>query len=270
MSKPKISTKTRNSYIEKEELIIKSLSQHLEGLTPKFIALYTRINVNTIKSILKKLEEKGEVTLKDGIRGFYILVENSPHSSIFDWNFHNAQLNYSVPEYGGNAISETFEFGLIRYDFNIGKKSKQANIHIITEHPIPLSTISVCFSYFSLLIQRYTGCTPNINDINVSCIEFNQDYANLRLEGASCITLTDLLNQFKIYQKENGVRIEYKLTVPIKPETIFSLLNKQGYSLSLLQDMNLLKTKQESIEKSMKNIKGLLSAILNKLSSENE
>lgn len=265
-NKLKDATNPPYTYIEKENKTINTLREYPEGAYPKVIAFSSGINVNTTKSILKKLERKGAVKLKEGLRGIYVLVDNELHGNIFAWNFHNTTLTCLLPDYTGERVKETLNFGLVNYEFEIGKETKNASMKVITNYPINISSICSIFSFFSLLIQKYVNYLPKMEEISLSCIEFNQDYLNLKFEGTKCITLTELLNQFKIYEKKTGIRAEYKLTIPIKAEAILSLLNNQTPSLSLVQDMNLLKIKSETIEKTIIKMNGLLSALLNKIS----
>jgi hypothetical protein len=262
-NKLKVSTKSSKS-LENQEKVLNLLKEHPDGIYPKVISFYSKINQNTVKSILIRLKSKGIVTLKTGIRGLYVLVENTSHDSIFDWNFHNTTFSCLIPSYNGEAINETFEFGTIKYHFEIGKESKQATIRIITDTPINISSICVCFSYFSLKVKDYTSYLPELKEVSVSCIEFNQDYANLRLEGAKCITLTELLNLFKIYQKESGVRIEHRINTPIDAESIVSLLKNQTPYLSLIDTVKEIKRNQENSNKHMSRLYGIIKTILNK------
>jgi len=267
-NKLKVSTKTPNS-LEKQGKILSIIKDHPEGIYPKTISLYSKINLNTIKSTLTKLKSKGIVTLKNGIRGLYLLVENDPHGSLFDWKFHNANLSSIIPDYCGETMDETVDFGLVRYDFSIGKDSKQATMRVITDYPINISAIFSCFAYFSLFVNKYTGYTPKLEETTLSSIEFNQDYVNLRFDGVKCITLTSLLNQFKVYEKENCVRVEYKTTIPIQAEAIASLLNNQTPYLSLIGTVREIKQSQEKSNKNINQIHGILSAILDKFNKNN-
>lgn len=264
MAQLKVSTNNSISPKEKEEKVLNILKEHPEGIYPKFIALYTGININTVKSILQRLEQKGIVKLKEGLRGIYELVENDTHSSIFDWNFQNTRLSCPLSNYTGEKIDTTLDFEFITYHFQIGKDSQQASIHIIADRPINLSSICVCFSYFSLLVKQYTSYLPKLEDTTISCIEFNQDYANLKFEGVKCITLTELFNQFKIYQKENCVRAEHKILVPIKAEAITSLLMNQTPYLSMLHNINIIKSKQNSVDKNLKKLSKIIPVLLDK------
>jgi len=260
----KVSTSKEVSAKEKEEKVIQLLKGNPQGTSPKQLSFYTHINQNTIKSLLKRLELRGVVRLKEGFRGIYELVEKGPHSDLFSWNFQNVWLSCPLPDYTGEKIDETFDFDFVKYEFHIGKESQQASVHIIADHPINLSSISVCFSYFSLLVKQYANYLPKLEETTISCIEFNKDYSDLKFEGVKCITLTELFNQFKIYEKPLGIRKENKITVPIKAEAILGLLNNQTPYLSLLNDISIIKSRQEILEKILSNISKVIYSFLNK------
>lgn len=66
----KLSVATRTGVADqKHKRIFACMTKYPEGITPKAIALYTSINVNTIKAILPKL--KG---VKKIMRGYYKVV----------------------------------------------------------------------------------------------------------------------------------------------------------------------------------------------------
>jgi len=264
MIKPKVSTNTSYTAEEKRKMVLNVLNEHPEGIYPKIISYYTRININTVKSILIKLRIENKATQKEGLRGLYFLVENSAQGSIFDWNFHNTTITCLLPGYSGEKISKTFNFGTIKYEFGIGKESKKASMRISSDYPINISSIFACYSFFTYKVKEYANLLPGINEVMVSSIEFNKDYSNLKFEGVNCITLDRLLDQFKIYQKKSGIREEYKLKVPVSFIAIKSMLMNASSSLELTNDMSKIKEDQVTIKKYFRKIIGLLKVVLEK------
>ncbi len=65
----------------------------------------------------------------------------------------------------------------------------------------------------------------------IRTIEFNKDYSNLRLDGLNCITVDNLVEQFKLYQKKRGLRIEHKTKVPLTVENIVDMLSSNPNSI---------------------------------------
>lgn len=262
--KLKVSTKTSRKQ-EKIKKIINVLEDFPEGLNPKTISFYTKINVNTIKSLLPKISKirKGE------LRGLYYLVDKSRHDNIFDWNFHNAILSINTPNYEGETIKKSESFGAVNYGFTLGAKSKKATFRISSEPPINISSICICSSLLSVLVEKYTSLITESKDILVSSIEFNKDYINLRLDGVKCITLDSLITQFKLYQKQGGLRCEYKFRVPFEIENIFSSLQNMAISLDLYSEVIKLKKNQKIIIDALRNSQSLLGALLNKIDYKN-
>lgn len=258
-NKPKVSTKYRDSQ-EKINRIIKLLKDHPEGLTPKSISFYTRINNNTVKSILPKIPN---IKKKEGLRGIYVLVENNTHGSIFSWNLHNMILTYDLQDYDGPRVNKPIEIPLLKFHFGIGAKSKKATLHLSTDNPINISSLSIVASYFLELIKKDYDSPLNIDNVIVSSIEFNKDYINLRLDGLKSITLTSLSHQFKLYQKEQGLRQEQKINLPIQIPEIFSMLQKGDYTLDVYSELNDFKKKLEGIVDEIKRMKKILLPILN-------
>ena len=114
------------------------------------------------------------------------------------------------------------------------------------------------------MTKANTGYYPLSKNIIISSIEFNQDYVNLRLDGVNCITLDTLIEQFKLYQKENGLRIEHKLKIPVRLETIVDMLKNFPFAADIKQDLSEMMKKQDVFLYSQKKIIELINALLNK------
>lgn len=265
MSKLKVATRTLVLQ-ERMKKIIAVLKNFPEGATPKTIAYHTEINVNTTKSILQKIKQ---IKKKEGIRGLYVLVDESQQGSIFDWNFHNGILTCEIPSYMGKRITKSFNFEFIHYEFEIGAESKQATLRVSTKHPLNICSICACYIFFSNLIKSYTDYNVSGKVVKISSIEFNKDYQNLRLDGIKCITLDSLIEQLKIYQKENAVRTEYKLKVPIELEAILSILRDMPKMSDIRQELSEIKKQEELHGSFLRRVGDSLNAILNKLDKIN-
>ncbi len=240
MSKLEVSTLTI-SPSEKIKKIKDCLKEHLEGLNPISIARYTKINVNTVKSILPKMEGV------EGIHGLYHLVEKDTHGQIFSWNFHNLNLTCPLDNYSGERINLSDNYEFIDYRFEVGAQTKKATLHVGSEYPLNMASLTFVALFFKHTIRTHTSIEVSDGDIIVSCVEFNKDTLDLRLEGVNCITLDSLLTHFKLYQKENCLRKEYKTKVPFKIENLFDMLN-QGKNLVETE------TKIENIQQNLQKI----------------
>jgi hypothetical protein len=259
-NKLEISTKYYNSK-EKSLRIIKVLKSYPEGLTPKYIALYTGINQNTVKSLLPKIHE---VRKLEGLRGHYKLVENPIDGNVFDWNFHNCIFSILLEEYSGEKINETINFNLFNLKFGIGKKSKKASLFLSSNFPFNISTIELASSHFYELIYKFTGIMVERSKITLSSVEFNKDYVNLRIDGANCLSIDNLITQFKIYNKKRGLRFEEKIKVPLRAEDVVKALSSTPHTIDLSNKISKLGGKIDRISKTTGRINSLLARDLNR------
>ena len=207
------------------------MARHPEGITPKLIAYNTSINVNTVKSILPKL--KG---IRKTVRGFYKVVEggDAPLSltpdALTDWTFHNCIMSTITSYTKPNNISSTYSFGLINLEFTISKTGN-ATLRVATDTPLNVSSICLVYAYFLMLLKEHSQQIFLMNEVYIKTIEFNRDYSNLRLDGVNCITVDSLIEQFKIYQKRRGLRIEHKTKIPLTVENVVDMLTNNPNSL---------------------------------------
>lgn len=218
--KRKVATRTI-SKLEKIDKIKQELAKYPEGINPKTIAINTGIKQATVRGLIRNIDG---VELVADIRGLYRLVDLGIHDSIFSYNFHNLIVGVFLPNYSGNDISQTLSCELTNYAFSICKGTKQATMRISSNYPINVSSITLIFALFKELVLKYSGVEITMDDVQVSSIEFNKDFINLKLEGVNCITLSNLIEQFKIYQKELSLRIEHKIKVPMNANQLIKLL----------------------------------------------
>lgn len=268
-NKLKISTKY-GGHIKKIEQIKSSLKNNPEGLSPKNISFYTKINTNTIKSILEKLEQKGIVKRNENIRGLYHLVEQTLHGGILDYNLQNINLTYESNkiEIKEEIIESNSVDNIIKFRFNIGKGTKKASMNISTDYSVNFSSLCIIGKLFQELVYKHCNIYPALEDITLATIEINKDDYSLRLDGLTCIRLNTLLAEFKIYQKENCVREEYKIKVPITFDTINKLLRNGLITTEIfcrLENQNKLITKlQNNFNELIKTYKKVLGKVLDK------
>jgi len=230
MRQSKVATR-RGTSERKITEILRCVTHHPEGITPKMIALKTSINVNTIKAILPKISG-----IKKIIRGLYKVVDrgdgtiSSPTDVLSDWNFHNAVLSTSLAFDNPKTTHSTHSFGLINLEFIISK-SGNATLRIASDNPLNVSSICMVYGFFCELIERHIATAPSASEVYIRTIEFNKDYSNLRLDGVGCLTIDNLCEQFKIYQKKRGLRLEHKTKVNFTVENIVDMLTNNPNSL---------------------------------------
>ena len=213
----------------KEDKIIQAIRNAPEGIRPISIASYTELNENTVKSCLSKLKRKGFVKIKGDIRGLYVLVENNHHRDIFDFKFQNLILTCIIPSCDREFESTDliiFE-NMLKVNFGICLNTKKATLHLSSSYGLNmLSTIFVAH-WFIDRIKFHLGVDVSYKDILVASAEFNKDYYNLRLQGATCITLDALIAQYKLYDNDLRVREELKTKISI-PFPIFCEMLTHG------------------------------------------
>lgn len=233
MDKPIVST-LDSSYVQKRKKIAAYLLEHPEGCTPKMISLGTSINVNTVKSILPKLNN-----VRPFVRGFY-KVDNTgdtPSASTGDlsaWNFHNLVLSIQLKSF--QFHSNVVKLDLMDIAVNINS-SGYCTIRLSTDYPVNVSSIGLLFGWLKLYLKDYSSDELSSKDIQVSTIEFNQDYSNLKLDGVNCITLDSLNEQFKIYQKSIGLRIEHKTKAKFNVDNMIDMLTGSATAVDLSNRM---------------------------------
>ncbi len=224
--KREVATRT----LQKQEKISKIqnyLQTFPEGATPKMISLFTGITQSTVRGLLRRGVPGIEAM---EIKGLYHSVLDNPHRQIFSYNFHNLVLGVFLPNYQKESVKQTLSCELTNYAFQIGKESKKATMQISTpkikgtDYPINVSSITLAFALFRELVLKFADTKIQMKDVQVNSIEFNKDYSNLKLEGVNCITMENLIEQFKIYQKSDKVRSEHKIKIPLNAEDLIKLL----------------------------------------------
>lgn len=234
MNKLKVSTNSSNVF-QKKDKIIHWLTQHEEGATPSMIAVGTGINVNTIKSILPKMQKVKSVT-----RGWYkVLIEkDNPLIScgeLKDWNFHNLILQTQLKSY--NPLDIKLNYNLIDINILINSKGK-CTTRLSSDFPLNVSSICLVYAFLTEKLKPYTNDILTMKNINIRCIEFNKDYSNLKFEGVQCISLDGLCEQFKLYQKSIGLRVEHKTKVEFRVNNMVDMLTQSPNTLDLTTKLN--------------------------------
>lgn len=227
MTKPKVQTFIISNRQKREEMIRGYLDTVPEGATPKMISLYTRIPQSSVRGMLTR----GILGIENiGVHGLYRSVHKNRDNHIFSYNFHNLILAVHLPNYTKSTVQETHSSVLVNFEFIIGQDSRQATMRISTptidgtNYPINISSISLAFELFRKLIKQHADTEITMNDTSVKSIEFNKDYENLKLEGVNSITMENLIEQFKAYQKKDKLRIEHKMKIPINADDLIKLL----------------------------------------------
>lgn len=230
-----VATHSRD-FDRKASAIHKAVSSQEHGATPKEISRLTKINVNTIKSILPKLP-----LIRREQRGLYIVDKGgdggTPPNPLFQWNFHNTVMTspHSLPM-TQNPYSESLNLDLLKLE--ITHEKEKAYCRTSTDYPLNITSITLVAYTFCVWLNNRFNTEIRPKDIVISCIEFNKDYENLKLEGANSLSIDNLTSQFKLYQKKHGVRIEHKTKIPISVQSVTDMLNGNPYTTDVQVKLN--------------------------------
>jgi predicted transcriptional regulator len=260
--KPKVSTRTKN-FLEKKDKVLNILHKHKEGVFPKHLSLYTGINHNSVRSMLKIMEREGLVKKHQKIRGVYLVVDNSPHS-LLCYNFHNLTLVYELKEklINKTEIIENNVINLFKYSITFGKGKQKVSMILSTDYPFNVSSLCLAGELFRYKVKEKLGFAPQLNKIIIKGLEINKDYLGIKLEGVNCITLESLVALFRIYQKKAGVREELKLKIPVDMDFLDRVLKK---GVCAMEEMSLINVSLNNQKKIMKMLENLNSKINSKI-----
>lgn len=255
-----------SSYNKKEKIrkITQLLKNYPEGATPKCVSSYGGINHNTAKTLLIELEKTGIVQRKQGLRGYYVLVEKKTHD-LFLYNTQNIHFSYNLPISFEikKAIYEKGNFsGLIEYTFEIGKGSQKASMRIKTSYPFNISAITLISYYFKRLVRKHTKILPTDKEIIVSSLEINKDYLGIKMEGCNCITIDTLILEMKVYNKKSRLREEYKTKQPIGLDFFMNLARNGILFAELSNKEDLILERIDNLEKGIRKIMNFISVYL--------
>ena len=171
---------------------------------------------------------------------------------------------------GMNASASFLVFIVLRRRIVLpsGVTSKKATFHLSSEFPLNISSLCLISVIVKLALRDYTCSEISNDNITLSSIEFNKDYSNLRLDSANSITLSNYIEQFKIYPKKAGVRYEHKITQPLNAQDVISSLLNQGNALDFSTRLTNLEKEQEktnSILSKVSKLPSLFNALLERL-----
>lgn len=241
---------------EKVDKIVECMKKHPYGINPKHISKETGVKHSTVRGLIGQISQVERIDY-----GLYHLDNSTGdggselHPEI---KFHNLTLSCQTT-YTGIEIKDNFGTDLINYMFGISG-SGNVYVKVSTPYPISLSAIDSVFQTFKLKAKSYTFHADEITPDNtiVTSIEFNRDEDKVEVAGLTAVTVTRLIQTFKLYQKPNALRVEHKVTVPISLRTVFDmLLNKP--------DTSAIEDRMLKIEKQQERINQVLGQILYKL-----
>jgi len=246
----KVSTKTLKA-LQNEKKILDVAREYPDGAYPKGIALQTGINHNTVRSACIRLAVKGLLKIHPVHRGMYLLVDNDGHG-VFSFCFQNTELFYKsdkpLVEHQlkvENSLNSPF-----RYRFIAGVKSKKASMRLSSETSFNICSLGLAVDVFQKIMEKELGIKVSDKEVWISCMEFNKDHSNLKLEGIKCITWDGMISQFKLYNKRTGLREEYRIKIPFNQDFLNKLLRN---GLATAESIALMERQDKKIDQIEKN-----------------
>ena len=123
-------------------------------------------------------------------------------------------------------------------------------MRLSTKYPFNISSLGLAVEIFRRIMEKELGIIVSDKEVWISCIEFNKDYPNLKLEGVNCITWDEMISQFKLYNKTKGLREEYRIKIPFNYEWMNKLFNN---SFATAESMALMERQDKKIDQIEKN-----------------
>lgn len=268
-NKPKVATKPMKAKA-REGKILNYLKEYPEGAYPKIIAFYTGIKHNTAKSILRKLKREGKIKIHPENRGMYLLVEKNGDIPVF--NFQNTILLHEADNLESDktiTISNSLN-NAMKYRIVIGAKTKRICMYISSDYPYSVPSLFFAADIFQRVIKDFTGMKPGFNQIWVKQIELNTDYIKYRLDGIQCVTLDTLCSQYKLYNKENFLREEYRLKIPFTADFFGRMIRGGSIATEVIALSERHSKKLDSVDKDMRKLDMKIEAILRLLGRNKE
>ena len=269
-NKPKVSTRiiSHKKFVkarEKEERLLRIIKDYPEGISPITLYNITKLPHNTIKTILRRLLNKGIIKSIASAQGYYALAENSTHMMLF-YNVQNAIIQVESDKISiDEEINEEENLeNIIKFNLVIGAKSKKATFTVSSDYPFNFTSLVGYVHMFQEKMVRLCKFKPKLDEINIRTFEINHDHLGYRVDGLSSYTIRNAIADFKLYNKKNGVREEYKIKVPI-PFRFIQTLIEQGITTAFYtQKIDRIDSKLHETNKLMRKLKGLFNKLVSK------
>lgn len=220
-----------------------------EGVKPRYVAKNLNLNESTARVYIRRLFARG-MLVQNYKLGFYS-VTKSIHG-ITNYNIHNIYLSYTFDEETiVKSNSRKLRFQNIKIRIYYGMKSRKATCSVSSKNPLSLRELELVRYVFENEVKRELK-KDELPELYVKSAEINHDYENVRMEGLNAVTwnnFTGLLEKY--YNKKDGVRKEFKVSVPMKANVLLSVLRNNIDVYPLIERVG-------EIERNVKIIKDVL------------
>lgn len=218
--------------------IVDVINQAGRPLFPREIALFAKVNKNTVRSYCRRLLKKG--LLKQPAPGLYTsTVANTNYGegggdSIKTLRLQNlmVQVKHPISE---NIHDFNGQFGTVGIKIQFGRKRQRITGYLSCPEGMNFNTFVLALEKFKHVVASRLGFFPEDNIIIIKRAEFLEDFQKVRMNLIKCLTVESFLGSFeKIYNRKNGLRSEVRCK-PDSVEAILTLLKGGVKNYNLLK-----------------------------------
>ena len=237
---------TDGSLSKKYKAVILALETSETPLSPKEIAFRTGLNHSTTRCYLRRLLSQGKVN--QPYRGYYVAkptygVGKPPR-------VHNLRVGFKAKVKRSEDVRERWDDCRLRVLF--GVKRGYVSGWISSERGLDLTSCLLVVQRFKDVASSRLGWAPGDKEISVTTCEFNEDFAGVRLDGLSCVTVESFFGALeRLYNKAEGLRSEVKVQ-PESLESVYAVLKGGVSQYNILQSNFALMRKVEALVEAVK------------------
>lgn len=238
-----------NSYagISKKKRILKTVIESEIELTPKQVAEKTQLKRSTVRVYLRDLLEKGKIV--QPYPGSY--CSKITHGMmIAPLRTHNVILTVEAPWL---TFSDDYTewYGDVKVRVQFGLQRHKITGRISCDAGMDKNSVHLALSRFYDIVKERTE--HEVDQVVLKTFEVNRDYAGIRLDGFKCYTKKGLFGTIeRIYQKDDLVRHEHKITKPMTIDEFTALVRGGVTEYNVQQGLFVLAQKIEALTEAQK------------------
>lgn len=229
----------------------KILEKYPEGLFPKMLSKASKINYSTVKVYLRDMLKKGLV--KQNFKNGPYTVIKPIHGNIY-YKYHNIYFSFQFKDIEITPHKEKVQIENIKLIIYFGSKTKKVTCNVSSKEPLNLRELVLVKNLFEQKVKEKLGI-QELPVLMIKSIEFNNDLQGIRMDGINAVTWNDFKGVLeKVYNKEDKLRHEFKVSLPVEAESIIHLLRQGLDSYELLKNYNSLDERLGRLEEVNKRI----------------
>ena len=231
----------------KKQRILKTVRESEIELTPKIIADKTGINHSTVKVYLRRLLELNKIV--QPYPGAY--CSQITHGMMFaPLRTHNVIVTVEAPWLSFSDDYSEF-YGEVKVRVQFGLQRHKVTGRISCDAGMDKNSVHFALSRFYDIVKEKTD--HEVDQVVLKTFEVNRDYAGIRLDGFKCYTKQGLFGAVeRIYQKDDLVRHEHKITKPMTIDEFTALVRGGVTEYNVQQGLFVLAKKVEALTEAQK------------------